>query len=53
MKPITDRTKMTRGRDIAYQEKEREYARLRRIGRGRKRILSTSGKENYDNIRWD
>lgn len=33
---ITDRKKMERGADISCQEKERESARLRRIGRGRK-----------------
>ena len=32
----TNRKKMTRGADISFQEKERESARLRRIGRGRK-----------------
>jgi len=36
LKPLTDRKKMTRGGDVAFQEKEREYARLRRKGRGRK-----------------
>jgi len=35
-KPITDRKKMVRGADISFQEKEREAARLRRKGRGRK-----------------
>jgi len=32
----TDRKKMERGADISNQDKEREAARLRRIGRGRK-----------------
>jgi len=36
LKPVTNRKKMLRGGDISYQEKEREAARLRRKGRGRK-----------------
>jgi len=35
-KPTTDRKKMARGADISREEKGRESARLRRIGRGRK-----------------
>ena len=35
-KPLTNRKKMLRGGDISFQEKEREAARLRRKGRGRK-----------------
>jgi len=42
MEKRSDRKKMVRGADISHQEVERESARLRYAGRGRKRQVSVS-----------
>ncbi len=49
-KSITDRKKMVRGGDISREEKGRESARLRMVGRGRKRVSIPSYLVNHQTI---
>ena len=49
-KSATDRKKMVRGGDISREEKGRESARLRMVGRGRKRVSTPSFLVNHQEI---
>lgn len=49
-KGITNRKKMVRGGDISREEKGRESARLRMVGRGRKRVSTPSYLFNHQGI---